>query len=206
MKAKLRASGRFQGGRRPFGWRLVPIPEGGAPLLVPDKAEQKAIAKILDMRKRGVTLTAICTAMHAQGHQLCRASVANIIDRAAGKPVKQKSKAGSVARTLPAVSLPEPEAAPASPNGSSNGNGSAVPVSLADVETLIRRAMGALASAPSTTGEPRSTKEREALVRLADGLDDIRALLRRDLLEIKRQAGMVETPKAPRVSRHRPLE
>ncbi len=47
---------------------------------------------------------------------------------------------------------------------------------------------------------------RAPLARIADATADMRELLRRDLLEIKRRAGVVEEPKAPRTSRRRPIE
>jgi len=47
---------------------------------------------------------------------------------------------------------------------------------------------------------------RVPLARIADATADMRELLRRDLLEIKRRAGVVEEPKAPRTSRRRPIE
>ena len=75
-KAQLRHEGRHQGGSRPFGWQFGPKMNGHdkARELIPDAAEQAAIAEILKLRKRGQTLMAIRDAMRARGfvisHQL----------------------------------------------------------------------------------------------------------------------------------------
>jgi DNA invertase Pin-like site-specific DNA recombinase len=82
-KAQLRHQGLHQGGQRPFGWRLG---EGGGRTgrtfkLIPDEAEQAAIATMRTMRTAGATLMQIRDRLRAQGHQISHQSVANILAR-----------------------------------------------------------------------------------------------------------------------------
>ena len=81
-KAQLRYGNRHQGGKRPFGYQFGETTgRGRARDLVPDVAEQAAIADIVAMRETGVTLLAIRDAMRAQGFGLCKQSILNILNR-----------------------------------------------------------------------------------------------------------------------------
>jgi hypothetical protein len=65
-KARNRRYGRHQGGRRRFGYRLEPALDSGAPCEIPDPGEQRAMADVLELRQRGVTLRGIVEAMSAR--------------------------------------------------------------------------------------------------------------------------------------------
>jgi hypothetical protein len=52
----------------------------------------------------------------------------------------------------------------------------------------------------------RYWRDRELCAKLLDAQEDLRELLRRGLLDLRRYAGLVEQPQAPRLSRRRPLE
>jgi putative DNA-invertase from lambdoid prophage Rac len=81
-KANLRRNNRHQGGKRPFGYSYGETTGSGrARDLVPDAAEQAAIANIVQMRNAGMTLMAIRDTMRAQGHHISHQSVANIVQR-----------------------------------------------------------------------------------------------------------------------------
>jgi hypothetical protein len=76
------------------------------------------------------------------------------------------------------------------------------PITGTDLGAAIRREFAQL----------RAAEDREAtrilaieLRRLAEGQANIEALLQRHLLEVRRGLGLVEEPKAPRLSRRRPL-
>lgn len=76
-KAQLRHEGRHMGGSKPFGYQLGEMNgHGRARELIPDPAEQAAIAEILRLRKRGWTLMRVRDRMRDQGfpisHQLVR--------------------------------------------------------------------------------------------------------------------------------------
>jgi DNA invertase Pin-like site-specific DNA recombinase len=84
-KANLRRQGKHQGGDRPFGWRFGRASgTGRARKLIPDEAEQQAIADMAVMRERGSSLMAISTALKAQGFAISHQSVKNILERPAG--------------------------------------------------------------------------------------------------------------------------
>jgi DNA invertase Pin-like site-specific DNA recombinase len=61
------ANGQRQGGSPPFGYRA----EDGQ--LVPDPAEQAALARINELRSEGATLRQIARALEAEGHRTKRA-------------------------------------------------------------------------------------------------------------------------------------
>jgi site-specific DNA recombinase len=61
------ANGQRQGGSPPFGYRV----EDGQ--LVPDSAEQAALARISELRSEGATLREIARALEAEGHRTKRA-------------------------------------------------------------------------------------------------------------------------------------
>ena len=61
--AHKRACGEKTGGDVPFGYRL------NAGHLVEDAAEQKAVRLILDLRRKGYALRAICRELEAEGHR-----------------------------------------------------------------------------------------------------------------------------------------
>lgn len=71
-KADQRKQGRFLGGVRPFGYDVV----DGA--LVPNAAEQQAIARMQVMKADGKSLRDISTAVKAEGFNLSHVSVARI--------------------------------------------------------------------------------------------------------------------------------
>ena len=49
--------------------------------LVPDEAEQAALADIVAMREARQTLVAIRDAVRANGHRICKQTVANVLAR-----------------------------------------------------------------------------------------------------------------------------
>jgi DNA invertase Pin-like site-specific DNA recombinase len=83
-KAEMRRTGRHQGGTRPFGYRLAPRPasaKGTAPVLIPDEAEQEAIAEIVRLRAYGMPLKQIQAAMSTRGFRLSHQTIDNIAKR-----------------------------------------------------------------------------------------------------------------------------
>jgi putative DNA-invertase from lambdoid prophage Rac len=67
-KRNLRRGNRHQGGKRPFGFQYGEATgTGRARDLIPDTAEQAALAEIRAMREAGATLVAIRGAMRARG-------------------------------------------------------------------------------------------------------------------------------------------
>lgn len=73
-KADLRQRGRHQGGSRPFGYDI-----DGKGNLVPNGAEQQAIAHIRVMKAEGASLRAIAAAMAERGHSISHASVKRVL-------------------------------------------------------------------------------------------------------------------------------
>jgi putative DNA-invertase from lambdoid prophage Rac len=80
MKADQKARGRFLGGIRPFGYRIVPIDDKSSEL-VPDEAEQAAIVEMVNLRAAGVSLRAISEVMKTKGHALSHEGVNRILER-----------------------------------------------------------------------------------------------------------------------------
>jgi hypothetical protein len=81
-KRNLRRGNKHQGGKRPFGWRFGEANgHGRARELIPDEAEQAAIADIVSMRGAGATLMDIRDAMRERRHRISHQTVANILDR-----------------------------------------------------------------------------------------------------------------------------
>ena len=81
-KTALRHGNRHQGGKRPFGWQYgAATGKGRARDLIPDEAEQAALAEIAIMREAGATLIRIRDEMRARGFSLCKQSVLNILNR-----------------------------------------------------------------------------------------------------------------------------
>jgi DNA invertase Pin-like site-specific DNA recombinase len=84
-KRNLRRGNRHQGGHRPFGYQFGEVNgHGRARELVPDEAEQQAIAEIVSMRGAGATLMAIRDVMRDRGHWISHQSLANILARQEG--------------------------------------------------------------------------------------------------------------------------
>jgi putative DNA-invertase from lambdoid prophage Rac len=86
-KAVLKASGRYAGGRVPFGFRRQ---EDGA--LVPHDGEQEAIREIIAMKVDKKPLRAIAATMVAKGHTISHEGVAGVLrasDRT-GRPRREK--------------------------------------------------------------------------------------------------------------------
>lgn len=125
--------------------------------------------------------------------------------RRGGPPPRPYDRFASPARPPePAPALLDP--AIGAIGGANRGNASSIgaeggSLSLADIAAVIRQAL----EGQARPGEPRSAKEVKALVRLADGIEDVRELVRRTSLDVKRATGLVENPKAPRISRRQPL-
>jgi putative DNA-invertase from lambdoid prophage Rac len=83
-KRNLRRGNKHQGGKRPFGWQFGQANgHGRARELIPDEAEQAALADIVSMRGAGATLMAIRDARRERGHWISHQTVANIFDRQA---------------------------------------------------------------------------------------------------------------------------
>jgi putative DNA-invertase from lambdoid prophage Rac len=81
-KRNLRRGNKHQGGKRPFGWQFGETNgHGRARELVPDEAEQTAIADIVAMREIGRTLMDIRDTLRGQGFAISHQSVANILSR-----------------------------------------------------------------------------------------------------------------------------
>lgn len=76
VKADQKTQGRFLGGARPFGFDVI---EGE---LVPNAAEQQAIAKMQAMRAGGRSLRDIASAVKADGFQVSHVSIARILKEA----------------------------------------------------------------------------------------------------------------------------
>jgi hypothetical protein len=68
-----------QGGSVRFGYQRRPMRDGL--WVVPLPAEQGAIERMIEMKRKGATLLAIQTAMAAEGFELSRAGIAKILRR-----------------------------------------------------------------------------------------------------------------------------
>lgn len=71
--------GGFNGGRRPFGYRVQG--QGKDSVLIEHPAEQQALQKIHQMRADGASLRAIATALQADGHAITHVAIKKIIER-----------------------------------------------------------------------------------------------------------------------------
>ena len=80
-KAQLRATGRHQGGTRPFGWR---IGKGGKLVKVP--AEQAGLADMRRLHADGMSLRDIANTLNGRGLSISHQSVKRALDRGAGTP------------------------------------------------------------------------------------------------------------------------
>jgi DNA invertase Pin-like site-specific DNA recombinase len=90
-KRNLRRANKHQGGRRPFGYQFGEAPQGQsghgkARTLIPDPAEQQAIADMIAMRRDGDSLMQIRDEIRARGFAISHQSVANILARQVGAP------------------------------------------------------------------------------------------------------------------------
>jgi putative DNA-invertase from lambdoid prophage Rac len=74
VKRDQRTRGRFLGGSAPFGWRV-----GDAGELVAIPEQQKAIAKMVRLRKAGQSLRSIADTLKAQGHEISHVTVREVI-------------------------------------------------------------------------------------------------------------------------------
>jgi putative DNA-invertase from lambdoid prophage Rac len=81
VKADQRRRGRYLGGKREFGWRIVESPDRKGGELVPDSAEQEAIQRMIAMDKDGETLRGIAAAMQADGFDISHVGVSRILKR-----------------------------------------------------------------------------------------------------------------------------
>jgi DNA invertase Pin-like site-specific DNA recombinase len=83
-KRNLRRAHKHQGGLRPFGYNFGRASgHGRARPLIPEPAEQAAIADMVAMRQAGLSLVAIRDAIRAKGFAISHPSVANIPARQA---------------------------------------------------------------------------------------------------------------------------
>jgi DNA invertase Pin-like site-specific DNA recombinase len=83
-KRVLRRGNRHQGGARQFGYQLGKLSDNGTSRpLIPDPAEQAAIADIVVMRASGHSLMAIRDAMRGRGFQISHQTVRNVVARQA---------------------------------------------------------------------------------------------------------------------------
>jgi DNA invertase Pin-like site-specific DNA recombinase len=81
-KRDLRRGNKHQGGKRPFGWQFGEANgHGRAREVIPDEAEQAAIADIVSMRAQRGTLMEIRDALREHGHRVSHQTVANILAR-----------------------------------------------------------------------------------------------------------------------------
>ena len=74
VKADQRKRRRYLGGIVPFGWQVT---EDGA--LIEDPDEQRAIQRILQLRREGLSLRAISLAISADGVKLSHEGVKNVL-------------------------------------------------------------------------------------------------------------------------------
>jgi putative DNA-invertase from lambdoid prophage Rac len=74
VKADQRKRRRYLGGIVPFGWR---VGEDGALIEVPD--QQRAIQRIRQLRREGLSLRAISAAVSAEGVKLSHEGVKNVL-------------------------------------------------------------------------------------------------------------------------------
>jgi putative DNA-invertase from lambdoid prophage Rac len=85
-KRNLRRGNKHQGGKRPFGWQFGHANgHGRARELIPDEAEQAAIADIVSLRSAGAALMEIRDAMRERGFAISHQTVANLLDRRAAE-------------------------------------------------------------------------------------------------------------------------
>ena len=89
VKADQRERGRFLGGARPFGYQIADDGE-----LVEDATEQKAIARMRELRGHGLSLRAITEALAEDGIALSHVAVKKVLERgASGDEVAPDEKA-----------------------------------------------------------------------------------------------------------------
>jgi DNA invertase Pin-like site-specific DNA recombinase len=83
-KRVLRRGNRHQGGARQFGYQLGELSDNGTSRpLIPDPAEQAAIADIVVMRSIGHSLMAIRDVLRGRGFQISHQTVRNVVARQA---------------------------------------------------------------------------------------------------------------------------
>lgn len=81
MKADQRGRGRYLGGTVPFGWAI-----GSDGELIPVPEQQKAIEKMVDLRRQGLSFRTISKMMRGAGlAALSHAGVAKIISAAGSR-------------------------------------------------------------------------------------------------------------------------
>src|SRR5271170_5585038 len=81
-KAAMRHNGLHLGGSRPFGWQLGEhVGPGRTRRLVPDPAEQQALATMQTMRMGDASLMTIRDHLRAQGFSISHQSIAKILAR-----------------------------------------------------------------------------------------------------------------------------
>jgi DNA invertase Pin-like site-specific DNA recombinase len=74
-KAELRAEGKYQGGKRPFGWQV-----GVDRTLVPDPIEQTALVRIRELRAEGKSMRETATALRDAGIVISSSTVHRILN------------------------------------------------------------------------------------------------------------------------------
>jgi putative DNA-invertase from lambdoid prophage Rac len=80
VKADQRKRQRYLGGIVPFGWR---IGEDGALVEAPE--QQRAIQRIVELRRKGVSLRAISASIAADGVKLSHEGVKNVLAAAGNR-------------------------------------------------------------------------------------------------------------------------
>ncbi len=80
VKADQRARGHFLGGSRPFGFQVVG--EGKEKRLVPDDAEQAAVARMVALKADGLSLRAIAAEIAASGFDVSHMAVKKALAQA----------------------------------------------------------------------------------------------------------------------------
>jgi DNA invertase Pin-like site-specific DNA recombinase len=82
-KAAMPHNGLHQGGTKPFGLRFgARVGSGNTHKLIPDEAEQAAIAAMKTMRAAGTSLMDIRDMLRGQGFRISHESVRKILNRA----------------------------------------------------------------------------------------------------------------------------
>ena len=83
-KRQMRERGLLQGGSPPFGYTLgEPAGRGRTRHLIPDPAQQEAIATMHRMREEGATLMQIRDHLRGQGFRISHQTIGNILARSA---------------------------------------------------------------------------------------------------------------------------
>ncbi len=80
-KTEKQSKSGFLGGRKPFGYKV--IGSGKDSMLEVDPAEQKAIRRIMQLRKKGMSFVKIAGELNAEGITISHMGVKRVLERAA---------------------------------------------------------------------------------------------------------------------------